>query len=336
MTEPPRRWPRGRRLVLLLAGGTVCTLAVAATVALAVVGRDGGRVDSPSPSSDPVVAWVDEPWDGTPPTPRPTPTPKPITTPACRSGAIRAEVGETNGVSSHTGTVVHLVNAGATACSLDGFPSLAGVTSSGRRVPLDAGHVTYIPGPGDGGDLAPGERGEVLVATTSACESFGSVTYPRVELTLASGAAFTLDLPVDASCSVAVSMAGPPPRRYEPEPTPEPGSVAALRATLERLPERVRAGGPLDYVVRLTNPTDLDVDLTDCPGYVQNLGGLKRAHTLNCREAPVVPAGRSVRFAMRLDVPASQPSGDTKFGWTLMVAGGPGAGGAVWVVGPGG
>ena len=79
----------------------------------------------------------------------------------------------------------------------------------------------------------------------------------------------------------------------------------------------MRAGESLDYVVELANTGTADVTFDPCPAYAEALGGTRADYRLNCAAAALIPAGGSVRFAMRLDVDADVPSGPAKLVWSL-------------------
>lgn len=102
----------------------------------------------------------------------------------------------------------------------------------------------------------------------------------------------------------------------------------ALRVSVEQAPVSVRPGQEVRYVVRLTNPTDADVALAPCPGYlasrfvlgVEETGyNVSELYRLNCRPVGAVPAQGSVAFQMRTEVPADPPGGpDFNVGWRLV------------------
>ena len=106
-------------------------------------------------------------------------------------------------------------------------------------------------------------------------------------------------------------------------------SVPSLRPTLE-LSARAKAGEVLHYVVVLSNPTDEEIALDPCPGYLQIFGPLTEGHSLNCDEAPTVPAHGRVRFAMQLRLP-SGIAGRFTLHWDFNVEGDANASGSVTV-----
>lgn len=113
------------------------------------------------------------------------------------------------------------------------------------------------------------------------------------------------------------------------QPTPLNSPLRVLRASAEQLPESAQPGQAIEYIVRLTNPTAQDVMLEPCPGYYTSrfvLGTGDRAgfnsgqvYRLNCRPVSAVPAGGSIAFRMRADVPADPPGGPTfSVSWRLV------------------
>ncbi len=116
--------------------------------------------------------------------------------------------------------------------------------------------------------------------------------------------------------------------------TPLDSPLAVLRATAEQVPATAVAGGSVDWVVRLTNPTAQDVPLDPCPGYlqqrfVQSAGdaagvNASEAYRLDCRPVPVVPAGGSVAFRMRAAVPPDPPGPAYVVSWRLLAPALPG------------
>ena len=94
-------------------------------------------------------------------------------------------------------------------------------------------------------------------------------------------------------------------------PVPDP-SIAA--------PSKVKAGDQLRFVVTLSNPTKLPIDLrAHCPNYEEELfadmqsgspplGG-KHFYRLNCEAAGILMPGKPLPFAMVLQVPAGTAPG---------------------------
>ena len=158
----------------------------------------------------------------------------------------------------------------------------------------------------------PGERGELRAAVgepaTPACTGGGSEGDPGLR-TYVSGSVFD-------------------PARVE---TPLDSPLGVLQATSEQVPATAPAGGSVDYLVRLTNPTAQDVPLDPCPGYLQerlvvSTGdatgfNTSQVYRLNCRPTSSVPAGSSVAFRMHAQVPADPPGPSYVLTWRLLAPG---------------
>jgi hypothetical protein len=112
---------------------------------------------------------------------------------------------------------------------------------------------------------------------------------------------------------------------------PATSPLASLVVTVEEVPTRVRAGDVLTFRVRVANPTDTDVPLDPCPGYLLerlvvsdtdavgfNDGALFR---LNCRPVSTVAARSAVVFAMETAIPDDPPGPELYVTWGLRYPG---------------
>jgi hypothetical protein len=160
--------------------------------------------------------------------------------------------------------------------------------------------------------IDPGERATLAIETSGNCGG-APTTYRLIEIRLTDGTAFAVADRLGSSCPFRVGTwyreVPPPPEPPEPWPT--------LQARLHAVQATVHAGEPFDYIVELVNTGPADVTLDPCPAYTEGLGGSTADYRLNCAAAPVIPAGGSVRFAMRLDVSTQVPTGLAKVGWSL-------------------
>jgi hypothetical protein len=85
-------------------------------------------------------------------------------------------------------------------------------------------------------------------------------------------------------------------------------------------PEAVQRGSTLVYQVTLLNRGEHDYPLDRCPDYGEYLGlksDVGADYQLNCAPARTIPAGGSVVFEMRLEIPATVPPGRTDLSWEL-------------------
>lgn len=97
--------------------------------------------------------------------------------------------------------------------------------------------------------------------------------------------------------------------------------IAAIQA-----PEQAARGTTLSFQVTLENPLDQAVALDPCPNYEEGLenqlGATGAYYGLNCDAAPsVIPAGGSLAFQMRFDVPANVEPGVWRLYWFLLSGG---------------
>lgn len=161
----------------------------------------------------------------------------------------------------------------------------------------------HIELPHDGGTL----RSPVREASQPACTS--SETHPDLASVLSASAFDVL-----------------------PAPTPSDPTYDPVIVTVDPPAVPPVAGQELRYAVTLANPTGADIALNPCPGYVEerfstgsaivepvNERSLRR---LNCRTRSAIPAGRSLRFEMRTDVPRSLSAGrELTITWRLLARG---------------
>ena len=97
---------------------------------------------------------------------------------------------------------------------------------------------------------------------------------------------------------------------------PVPRRFGQLTAELTT-PATVRRGATLDYVVTLTNTGPDAVSLDPCPAYHEEFFKHMESYQLNCAPG-TIPAGGSVRFAMRIGVVSFTPPGPTRLTWALI------------------
>jgi hypothetical protein len=107
----------------------------------------------------------------------------------------------------------------------------------------------------------------------------------------------------------------------------EAGDVTDLMVQLDEIPGSVSRGGILRYVVKLSNLSGKVITLDPCPFFIQSLQtdverpGIDVLTTvtdymLNCAAAPPsVPNRGTLRFEMRVTVPADAKAGLGEIGW---------------------
>jgi hypothetical protein len=115
-------------------------------------------------------------------------------------------------------------------------------------------------------------------------------------------------------------------RPFQPAPlaSTQPWTSVALQATIEPVSADEaqltgKPGGTVRFAVVLHTPSTTPVPFDRCPALVQMLApsGSPQLGQLNCRAAGTLPAGGSLRFEMRIPIPADAPKGDNGLFWEL-------------------
>jgi hypothetical protein len=285
----------------------------------------GPTTPAPSPALE-IVPWVDR---SAPAFVDPTPRPYPTDARACRPADLAVHVGEPGAAAGNTNLPVEFVNTSSSTCLLNGYPTVSGVRSDGSAAPLPAQQGSYFPDPGPVANIGPREVAALNISSTdcAAADSGKQVSYPTLRISLPGGG--SVDVPVGSFgtiCGVSVSQFGVPADEV-PVPVPSPSPLTARMSA----PTTAAPGQDLEFTVTLTNPSSSDYRLDPCPAYTEFVGtgtakiwvATVRDYYLNCDGTPTIPAGRSVTFAMRLQLPADQPDGMAKFGWGIQGGAGP-------------
>ncbi len=330
----PPNWPdaservragirRRRRRRVALAAGTVTLATLAATtIGFALMrGQAGPRpthptpTTIPTPSASPTAEAGAIPWRGLPPVAHePTLSPRPAAAP-CRTADLALDPIETNGAGGTLEHIIEVRNAGRSRCTLAGRPTLLKTDPASGAVSVVAVRTrTVVTPPANSAPatIDPGERAWLDLETHGSClVGQPSIVYSGLVLQLADGGRIALRTSVDATCGVGLG------EWYRPTPPPKANAWDVLTPAIQA-PASVRAGDALDYVVVLTNSTGADVPLSPCPNYLESLSGVKAAgaYELNCA-VPAIPAGGSLRFAMRLAIPAFVQAGTVTLTWSL-------------------
>lgn len=337
-----RRAVRRRRL--RLAGATFGVLALAGTgtgLALTVPrGQTSSLRIATEPDPSVVVGAVDEtgavPWVDRPappysaPSPFYTPPPRTDARP-CHSSDLATAADTPGALAGSLDYDVVFTNTSATSCILRGAPtSLHGVTSDGVQHPIDASTQRsdlLVPA-----NMPPGGHTRLLINSQHECDaamgSHRGPSYQQLVIGLPGGGtvrAPAFDPGPDGGAALAGYRFDCPPVGISsfgvnpPEPTYPKPPLAGARATLE-LPTAVRAGSTLHYVVDLANPTSHDIAISPCPGYIQYTTDfdrpVKQTYALNCDTVHAIAAGKTVRYAMQLAVPANAPTGTATIYWS--------------------
>ena len=234
-------------------------------------------------------------------------------------------------------------NNGTGTCTLSGHPKVVATEPGLPDVTADQrtlGEGTYA-------TLAPGQRAQLVLETQSECTAHPggggqSVPYHSVTVTLANGGTISetiQDNRFDLKCGLGAS-AFQPVRTSSPPPPPDPWRDLVVTVQGENASI---VDGALVYEVDLTNTGSTEISFADrCPSYVEGMKSIpsgnavaKGNYQLNCAGAPVIAAGATVRYEMKL--PALDGIGGTDFTvtWNLDMVDPPTGTGNVVVAGDG-
>jgi hypothetical protein len=294
-------------------------MVVAASVAL--LSGCGGTTHKPA-SAGPV------PWLNRPLPLYVVPSPKLVryraSAPLCRAAQLRVGQGRMGPAAGTLFDTLVFTNTSTTTCLLRGRPAItAEAPSDGRQAlqpRLGPTLDQLVPA-----DLRPGGHVLLEFATSDcgcSCTGGPVVRYRNLVFTLPEGGQVDGGrVLLTEGCFLTMSSFGLPPRYVQPRA--RPGTPATLHVRIE-LPATVRAGGTLRYTVALANPSGKPVELSPCPGYTEAFvtqAVVRESFRLNC-EVRTIPAHGSVRYEMRLAVPAGA-SGHAKISWSLNTPLGP-------------
>ncbi|MEJ3743977.1 DUF4232 domain-containing protein [Actinomycetes bacterium KLBMP 9797] len=202
---------------------------------------------------------------------------------------------------------VLLSNNSDSRCTLrDSAQLVATDTDTGDRVavPTEAlanDDLSQYPATLDPGELA---RIDVRAGRNCADESPKAAHYGEVALIVLGREIPVWSLSFTAWCPVRVGA-----WRVLPPLLNVPFIVASIDA-----PGTVQRGQTIQYVVTLLNSGPQPHHLDPCPRFTQQLESTRETHRLNCAVSTIAPH-QSVRFAMRLAVPADAAPGDRKLNW---------------------
>jgi hypothetical protein len=285
------------------------------------------------------------PWIDTAAPPFQTPTPSPAPLPAtdarpCRADDVTVNFGGVDGAGGHLITYVRFRNVSQTTCVLKGYPD---VTASGPGLPDVAGtNGSFFQGPwAVTANMAAGQQTFLGLETDTYCDARpggggDNPAYHHVTISLPGGGGLvSLDRQpagFDLTCGLHLT------RYYVPQPEPPqpPDPLAQLTLSIET-PTSVNAGDTLTYVAALTNPTDRPINLIPCPGYIQSARSptpVKDLYALNCVPVAAIAAYDTVRFEMRMQIPADTPAGSLTIFWNLIGPSRPGSSAALTVTTP--
>jgi len=311
---------RGLRVTMLAVAAVVLALATAGCGSRAA---PAAAAVTPSPSISPVsergaVPWVDRAGRIFLPSPLPT-RPLAANAPPCTAAQVRVFPDGGNGGGGHSYQTFAFRNVSRATCLLRGYPPV--VASEPGKAPVAAANGGFFVGRELSGNMPPGGVTTLSIETERDCPAryanpnqYPHLIYHTVTIGIPGGSHVVIRAMFDVLCGLYTGQfaVAQPPQRYTQSP------VADARVTLE-MPSGAIAGTTLDYVVDLTNPTATSMVLSPCPGYDQGLGAAGRVTilALNCPAQRLIPAHRTVRFAMRLDVSGDTPTGPDTVYWEI-------------------
>jgi hypothetical protein len=274
------------------------------------------------------VAWVDS-TEGPTLSPSPFPTTNPIdaNVRACEAGDLKAEITHTNGAAGNNIAYWTFTNVSETACHLSGVPDIRLLDSSGNTLSAVIGKDACL----WESDVQCAANLVAVLSPNGTAEL--TTTSPNVPPACpTTSAVLVFSLP-DAGGDVSVTWANSdscehigvgrflPIEAVTATPLPEPNLSAVLR-----LPDSVTAGTTLRFTVEISNRGPEPFSFGElCPNYFILIdprdGTVHKTamenHSLNCHPAPEIAAGKSVTFAMEIDVPDTTPVGKSYVDWML-------------------
>jgi hypothetical protein len=306
-----------RRVIAVAAGAAV--LAVAAVAAAASLGGNHPNGQIPAtvrPSATDIIAFRDLPYS---PPPNPINSPRASATP-CRSTDLRLVNIEDGGAMGTEHHIVQVRNTGATRCTLAGHPALLRVNASRQVVVANtstAAEESFDDPNSVPATIDPDESAYLDIRTYGGCldGTRPTVAYDDVRLRLSGNDTLHLGAQLNATCGVEVGQW----HRSEPAPPQSELVNMPIAVTIDGAPRQVRIGEEFGFVVTVINHSDHDLSLDPCPTYQILMSDVKGPgmRELNCA-VPVIPAGGSVRFAMRVLIPDyTEYTGPTTLTWTL-------------------
>jgi hypothetical protein len=313
---------------------------IAGVALLAVGGAIGGVLAFGAGGSSGEVPWL-------PTRPQLGPANPPLA-PACTSSQLAATVG-LQGATSNLAGSINIRNRSSSPCSLVGRPKLsfAGATSKWRQTRGQPGFFSpdpLAPPLGSLRALAPGGWASIGLWWSSWCgrgsSDNGNPGKPPAALLLTAPGGGTIRMaqnrigggrrPLGAPPCFATGSSTLSATRFTPViPQGTARSELPLRARIvsdahlwvdgEQPGFIARPGAWLSYTVVLTNRgRRLFTFGRSCPVYTEQWGLARaQAFVLDCRPVGSIGPGRSVRFAMRIQVPPRASGSSEAFDWIL-------------------
>ena len=230
-------------------------------------------------------------------------------------------MGHGDGAGGHLLFHVRFDNTSDTTCVLAGYPRVTATETGQPDVTGQDG--SFFPAPATA-NIAPGQDSLLGLETDTYCADRpdgggGRPPYHHLVIDLpGAGGTVALDAAegLDLTCGLHLT------RFFVPQPEqPDPPSPLQHLAVAIETPDTVAAGTTLDYAIDLTNRSDQPVSLNPCPAYLQAASPptpVKDIEALNCAPVGSIPARGTVRFEMRMPIPADTPAGELRVFWDLI------------------
>ncbi|MBV1851790.1 DUF4232 domain-containing protein [Catellatospora tritici] len=278
---------------------TVVSSAVPTVVAI----TSGGWPPDAVPWRDDALTVADLPGPG-------RESPRPAARPCTAADLPTVEFVGHNGAAGTRQSFIEIRNAGPSRCSIGGYPVLF---SGGKTVPVntDPGTLT-VPGYEERpATVDPGERARFVLGSSYSCG--GGVdgrTYSDISVRLLDREYAIPELSLYGSCPIGITGIHRLLRDLSAEP-----HYSGVRVRIEA-PAKAKPGTDLDYTVTLTNTGGRPLALEPCLTYMEMLYKGVEVHRLNCAPG-TIPAGGSLRFAMRLHIPDYTPAQSWQLEWSV-------------------
>lgn len=310
----PKHNPRAEVALLILALTlTACGIGASNTAAIASSPVNSTTTTQTGFATTTAVPWINKP--ATIPTITTSPKPIPLT---CTPRFLTVGSVTSGGGMGSAVWTVPITNVGSGSCSIPDNPkTITAVGPNGRR-----GNLEIQPLGQTGSISIPsGTSVTFMMQARDSCDPAGSVLptnhYSSVDINLTTGVLEIKNVHL-LLCDNQIFSGFQPQQTAE---VPSPGSVASLSPHLQ-LPETIKAGSTLHYVVTLENQTKDNVSLAPCPVYQEEIfvppgsaQKISRTLQLNCSSTHSIRPHSQVSFEMVITVPSQ--AGRAKFSWHI-------------------
>ncbi len=260
-----------------------------------------------------LVPWIDSP-SPVPPIPSPIPAAKPQTSaPPCKAADLALVNWGPSQLTGDHGIILELRNIGSATCLLSGTPK---VIAKGTGVP----DITATNRPmiffGQDADTTPGKPVFLFVGVSAACAipCQNPTIYNTLDIYYPMGGELVVHgLNLDSYCGMATTPF------YSVKPGPQyPNPPTTNLVPTLKLPATVKAGTTLTYEVDISNPQSNPAELSPCPIYMEYSSfKTKLLYHLNCSAVHSIAPYGTVRYQMKMAIPASAPLGEASIYWVF-------------------